>query len=80
MWRLWIQEVHFYIDQEGNGFYCVDHTEGFDELGVIFIYTSYVRMLKASLPTLMDFYIRTSNMSVKNCWCQSFKKTESRQQ
>ena len=47
-----MQEVHSYIGQEGNGFSCVGHTEGLDEPGVIFSYTSYVRMLEANLPTL----------------------------
>lgn len=51
-----MQEVHSYIGQEGNGFSCVAHTEGLDEPGVIFSYTSYVRMLEANLPTLRDFF------------------------
>ena len=51
-----MQEVHSYIGQEGTGFSCVGHTEGLDEPGVIFSYTSYVRMLEADLPTLMDFF------------------------
>ena len=30
--------------------------EGLDEPGVIFSYTSYIRMLEANLPTLLDFF------------------------
>ena len=48
--------MHSYIGQEGNGFSCVGHTEGLDEPGVIFSYTSYVRMLEANLPTLLEFF------------------------
>jgi len=51
-----MQEVHSYIVQEGNGFSCVGRTEGLDEPGVIFSYTSYVRMLEANLPTLLEFF------------------------
>ena len=49
-------EVHTYIGQEGNGFACVGHTEGLDQPGVIFSYPSYVRMMEANLPTLLDFF------------------------
>ena len=51
-----IREIHSYIGQEGNGFACVGHTEGLDQPGVIFSYVSYVRMLEANLPTLLDFF------------------------
>lgn len=51
-----MQEVHSYIGQEGNVFSCVGHTEGLDEPGVIFSYTTYVRMLEANLPALLDCF------------------------
>ena len=51
-----MQEIHSYIGQEGHIFSCVGHTEGLDEPGVIFSYTSYVRMLEANLPTLRNFF------------------------
>ncbi len=51
-----MQEVYFYIGQEGNGFSCVSHTEGLDKPEVVFSYMSYVRMLKANLPMLRDYF------------------------
>ncbi|MBQ7614379.1 MAG: hypothetical protein IJU77_04995 [Butyrivibrio sp.] len=41
--------VHTYIGYEGNGFACVAHSEGLDQPGVIYNYSSHVRMLNAKL-------------------------------
>lgn len=48
--------VHTYIGYEGEGFACVAHSEGLDEPGVIYSYSSHVRMLKANLPYLLECF------------------------
>lgn len=51
-----IRAVHTYIGYEGEGFACVAHSEGLDEPGVIYSYSSHVRMLKANLPYLLECF------------------------
>ena len=48
--------VHTYIGYEGDGFACVAHSEGLYEPGVIYSYSSHVRMLKANLPYLLECF------------------------
>ena len=48
--------VHTYIGYEGDGFVCVAHSEGLDHPGVIYSYSSHVRMLNANLPYLLDYF------------------------
>ena len=48
--------VHTYIGYEGDGFVCVAHSEGLDHPGVIYSYSSHVRMLNANLPYLLDCF------------------------
>lgn len=48
--------VHTYIGYEGNGFVCVAHSEGLDQPGVIYSYSSHVRMLNANLPYLLECF------------------------
>ena len=48
--------VHTYIGYEGDGFVSVAHAEGLEEPGVIYSYSSHVRMLKANFPYLLDCF------------------------
>ncbi len=51
-----MMSIDIYIGAEGNGFSCVGHTHGLDELGVIFSYGKYVRMIEANLSYYLDAF------------------------
>ncbi len=50
------KSVYTYIGYEGEGFVRVAQSEGLDEPGVIYSYSSHVRLLDANLPYLLDCF------------------------
>lgn len=54
--NLYYRQDEWNIGYEGEGFACVAHSEGLDVPGVIYSYSSHVKMLKANLPYLLDCF------------------------
>ena len=51
-----IQSVDTYIGAETDRFFCVGHTEGLDQPGVIFSYSKYVKLIQANLQRYLNIY------------------------
>ena len=62
-----MKSIDTYIGVDRNGFSCVGHTEGLNEPGVIFSYSTYIRIIEANLPYYIDAYfanIKNKSISV----------------
>lgn len=51
-----MHQITTYIGIEGNGFICVGNANDLDAPGSLFSYSSFVKMQKATLPTLEDIF------------------------
>ena len=51
-----IMSVDTYIGKDRDRFYCVGHTEGLDQPGVIFSYSKYVKLIQANLQRYLNIY------------------------
>lgn len=51
-----MKSIDTYIGAERDGFCCVGHTEGLDQLGVIFSYSKYVKLIQANLQRYLNIY------------------------